>query len=275
MSSESRSEFSHLWSPVTDKTRSSAQNIQWIAAWKQKDIGIASPVMASIFVGIINATTDVELNSFSFGKRRYSFNPLPYWRKEFSAWSQRIFKAFHCDACFAVAYRNLVENRIASLILWDNLHDSHIGYDIQGARISHILHRELHVSQMKPSFPVTNERLEKLWGTTVNYQWCVLYLYCPLVLKSFPDIYYEKTQSNSRADACNNQTKFLDWTCSPPTSAKGLFALILGFLGLCIGFILLFALLCLGGTKRLIFGSLVIIVGSITVFHVGLFYLNR
>ncbi len=274
-SGESLSELSHLWHSITNKTRASVQNIQWIAAWKQKDIIIASPMMASIFVEVINATTDVELNSLSFSKWGDSSNGLPHWRKEFFTWSQRKAKAFRRDAYFAVAYRNLVDNGIASPMLWDNLHDSHVGDDIQGTRIPHILHCELHVPQMKPSFSVTNERLQKPWGMTVNYERRVLYLDGPFVLKSFPDIYYEKTQSNSRAYACNNQAKFLDWACSSPTPAKGLLALILGFTGLCIGFILLFAILCLGGTKRLIFGSLVIIVSSLMVFHSDLYYLLR
>jgi len=276
MASGVAQKFSNVWCRVAEKGGASLQYIQRIGAWEVDSIGITSSVPPSIFVRIVDAGRNIELNRIVGMKRWDTRERLPYLRSYFYAgrkWKFNLARVARVDFHIATYQWQGINQSISGSLFGNDFHHVHERDDVIRACIAYVLGKSLHVSRTEPIFRIANEGLKKFWWAAVDNQRHVLHLDLSVLFHAHNDVGEEIKYSSSSSDTQENYFEPPEFTGSPPPILGCGLLCLCGFLGTATGFSFLFANICFGRSKRHIFGSLGIIFISIVVFHVSLFYM--
>ncbi len=266
---------SQNWSSIAEESWTSREHVKRVCTWEKQSISVASSVITSVFIRVVDAGNPVKLNGIIFRYRWDASSHLPNLRENFLSRCQWGFQFFRVKSQSAIGFWQRIEKRIPRFFLGDNFPGTKEGYNALGVGIPDVLGGGLHVPRMKTLLYVTDKRLEELRGAAVDYERRVLYLHRPFSLESLPDIDSEDGYASRYCDAFRDPLDLFCSTSRFPVLPKALLFLLSGFLCSVAGFAGLFSCLSFRSSWKQIAGTLMVAVFGIFVFHIGIFYLLK
>ena len=258
--------LSVFWLSVTHKAWASKDTVERIAARKIDAIPIACGVLGSLIVPVEDAIGGIQLHRFSLIQFWQTSYRLPYlWECFDSNIQGEALTTLHLHV--AIPWRRIINERVASPFLWNNLQEHPIRKDVIGASCADVFKGELHIARVEACFGVASKWLEKCSWKTMDDDWHVLH---PRLPSAYVNIRNEIADTGCCGGSQGNYFYLPKRTGLSPVLSKGLLFLFCGFLGLIFGLALLLATLCLDGTVGTAVIATFVVVLSVCTFHLGL-----
>jgi len=278
MSSEGIYKSSSYVSAVTDNGGSAEQFLKRLVARNKQTVGITRSMM-SISIGIEDASSHVKLNFCPFRHWWNSSNRVFHLGNFFLSMGEweSIFRLGRRiqRACFRSNGRRVIPEWVTKFLFRYNFHLIPRSENVIGSSITDVLDEYVQVPDVKTCRGFTRDCLKQLWLSTMNHDWPVLGFKMPFRQQISPYSYAQITYSTYGNKAQKNQFELFSTAQGFPVSPKGVLLLLGGFLGGFVGFTALFACLFLDGNRKEMAGSISLILCSIVVFHIGLFFLLK
>jgi hypothetical protein len=276
VSSERSLEPTHLRLSITSETWATAKSIDRVAAQEIEAKCVASGMINSRVVRVLNTINRIQLNGFIGTDRRQGHYRLPNFPACFSPCFQWEHHGIIFNPHIAVSNRDFIKKWVAALSLWNYLYLKCREYS-SSSNISDVFNKSSHITCTHPAIRITIKGLKKLWRTTIYNNGGILNLGHPNLFSAYNYVGYKIANSAQRYQSKEYYLYPSDRSRRLPALFKGfdvgLLFLIVGLLGMFGGFVVLFSCLCLGGSSR---RALIIAIGVIgafsVIFHQGLLW---